>query len=287
MQTGARSATRCTCPRSPRAQKGSSDALGAIGEIPSEDATRALVKLLSHADPAVARNAVHALAMRLPDPALRGALGPRNPFENTMSEQRKYLSRFYVADLDDAVRHVLVSPEVADVQAGAFMLTAVGTSADGPELAAALTAALEKTRTTPRETNVYPTPRGAVMELLRAATILVARGWSPPAPKTPGEVALWLQGLANAAAPRPAGWEAELGKALSHPIPYVQKLALERVPTPVSPAFVPKIEAALASPDVDTQLTSSATPTRTGAPRARRRSTPRRPRRCRRSGLRS
>ena len=76
-----------------------------------------------------------------------------------------------------------------------------------------------------------PAPkRGEI--LYRAAEILVARGHVPPSPKTPGEVALYLVALTKS---KPKGWEGELGKALAHPIPYVQKLALERVPAPVPP----------------------------------------------------
>lgn len=238
-----------------RAQKGSVDALVAIGQIPSVEATRALVGLLASADRAVARGAAPALALRLPDPALQGALGPRNVFANEMTEQRKYLAQFWSPDLGDAVRAAarssLASSDVDDVRAGAFMLTAVGTPADAPAIAAALSAALERTKTAARETNLYPPPRGATQELLRAGEIVVARGHVPPAPKTPGEVALYLVALSKS---KPKGWEGELGKALAHPIPYVQKLALERVPAPVPPEYVSKVDAALGSSDVDAQI---------------------------------
>ena len=238
-----------------RAQKGSKDALTAIGQIPTVEATRALVGLLGHADRSVARGAAGVLALRLPDPALQGALQPRNVFANEMPEQRKYLAQSWSPDLADAVRAAarssLASSDVDDVRAGAFMFTAVGTPADAPAVAAALGAALERTKTAARETDLYPPLRGATQELLRAAEILVARGHVPPSPKTPGEVALYLVALTKS---KPTGWEGELGKALAHPIPYVQKLALERVPAPVPPEYVAKIDAALGSSDVDAQI---------------------------------
>lgn len=238
-----------------RAQKGSKDALAAIGQIPTVEATRALVGLLGHADRGVGRAAAGVLALRLPDPALQGALQPRNVFANEMTDQRKYLAQSWSPDLADAVRaaarSALASGDVDDVRAGAFMLTAVGTPADAPALADALGVALEQTRTATRETNLYPPPRGATQELLRAAEILVARGYVPPSPKAPGEVGLYLVALSKT---KPKGWEGELAKALAHPIPYVRKLALERIPTPVPPEYVPKVDAALGASDVDAQI---------------------------------
>src|SRR5439155_16783373 len=105
---------------------------------PTVDATKALVLLLGapHAD--VARAAARGLAMRLPDPALNGALGKRNPFEGTYAEQRKYLGKAWDPSLELVVRAAaktrLVSADVQDQQDGAFILEALGTPADGPDL---------------------------------------------------------------------------------------------------------------------------------------------------------
>jgi hypothetical protein len=238
-----------------RAREGKEAAIAGLSEIPTAKATRALVSLLGHSNPDLARAAASGLAMRLPDPALEGVLGARNPFENSLSPQRKYLSaRAWDPALRDQVRAAartrLSSGEVRDVVDGAFMLEAVGVAADGPDLVKALDIAIARTRTAPAEQDIYPVPRGACMELLRAATVLVGRGLQPSlAPKSPGEIALWLVALRAGA--RPAGWDSELSRAMSHTTAYLRQLALEHAPDAIPEALVPAVAADLAHPDPD------------------------------------
>jgi len=69
-------------------------------------------------------------------------------------------------------------------------------------------------------------------------------------PKSAGEIALWLVALSRGA--RPAGWEAELGRAMRHPIAYVRQLAFERTPRgAVAAALGPALVAGLADRDLD------------------------------------
>jgi hypothetical protein len=239
-----------------RAKKGDLHAFEGLTNVPTEAATRALVALLALPDHAASQAAAQALAMRLPDPALHGALGPRNVFENAYADQRRYLARAWVpslaGDVRAAARARLGSSDPNDAIDGAFMLEALGTPADGPALVQALDAAIDRTRTQPPETNIYPPPRGACQELLRAADVLVGRKLAPPAhPKTAGEVALWLVALPHAS-PRPPGWQAELGRAMRHPIAYVRKLALDYVPSgALSAALLPAVAADLKDADAD------------------------------------
>ncbi|HEV7555860.1 MAG TPA: hypothetical protein VGO00_10415 [Kofleriaceae bacterium] len=242
-------------PLTARATRGKPTALAGLAEIPTRTATRAIVTLLRHRDPVIAKSAVEALSMRLPDPALTGHLGSRNPFENTMSEQRKYLStRAWDPALADEVRAIaklhLASVDLADIVGGAFMLEAVGTLDDAPDVVKALDTAIDRTRKDPVETNMSPPPRGACMELRRAVTILLARGLVPAAsPSTGGEIAVWLEALYTGA--RPPGWEAELGRAMKHPTPYVRELAFQRAPDAVPASLVPSIKASLVDRDQD------------------------------------
>ena len=240
-------------PLGARAKAGDVRAIDGLTWTPTEEATRALVILLGAPNADVARAAARGLAMRLPDPALSGALGTRNPFEGTYAEQRKYLGKAWVPSLANDVRAAaktrLASSEVKDQQDGAFMLEALGTTADGPDLIKALDVAIEKTRTTPAETTIYPVPRGACQELLRATEMLVARGLSPVAsPKSPGEIAVWLFALGNA---KPAGWEGEMKKLLRHAIPYVREIALGKVPANAAPTFAADVAANLTNADAD------------------------------------
>jgi hypothetical protein len=240
-----------------RARAGSIEAVAGIGVIPNVDATRALVELLGHTDKKVARLAARVLSMRLPDPALSGALGARNVFANEVPEQRRYLiSVGWRADLADDVRNagltLLAATDSDDLASGAFILEALGRASEAPALITALTRAIESSKTAPREDGIWPSPRGACQELLRAAEMLVARGAAPAAtPKTPGDLAFWLAALGRGA--KPKGWEAELGKALRHVIPYLRRLALEKMPVPVPAARVTDVGANLAFADVDVQ----------------------------------
>jgi len=240
-------------PLGARAKAGDARAIDGLTWTPTEEATRALVILLGAPNADVARAAARGLAMRLPDPALNGALGSRNPFEGTYAEQRKYLGKAWVPSLANDVRAAaktrLASAEVKDQQDGAFMLEALGTPADAPDLLKALDVAIEKTRTTPAEKDIYPVPRGACQELLRATEMLVARGLSPIAsPKSPGEIAVWLFALDKA---KPAGWEGEMKKLLRHAIPYVREIALGKVPAGAAATFAAEISANLANADAD------------------------------------
>jgi len=243
-----------------RAEQGKERALAGLSEIPTPSATRAIVSLLGNANPKIARAAIGALSMRLPDPALTNQLGSRNPFENGMTEQRKYLSKAWVPALADEVRAVarkrLASADLADQQAGAFMLEAVGVVADAPAVVKAMDLAIELTRKVPAETDVYPVPRGAMMELLRATEILVARGLQPPpGPRTHGELAVWLVALHKGA--RPSGWEVELLAAMKHPVPYLRQLAMERAPDSLPAALVPIVALNLSNADVDVQVAAA------------------------------
>jgi hypothetical protein len=251
-----------------RLRQGKLEAMGGLAEIPTPTATRALVALLADSDPKLAQAAARGLAMRLPDPALTGGLGARNPFENAYSEQRKYLSAAaWVPTLSEDVRAAarkwLDAPEVGIVVQAAFMIEAVGAPPDAPALIRALDVAVDRTRTVPAETDIYPTPRGACMELLRAARILVARGaTSAASPSTPGELALWLVALDAGA--RPQGWEVVLERALQHPIAYVRQLALERAPHPLPVSLEKLVAANLIHADDDVRVAAAQLAAREG-----------------------
>jgi hypothetical protein len=241
-----------------RARAGNVDALLGIGAIPSPEATRSILGLLDHASADVKHAAIMALNKRLPDPLLDGLLGPRNPFENQLKEVRKYLVETgwrpeFAADVRAFAKRLLESSETQDVRIGAFMLEAVGTPADAGALSAALARAIEKTTALPFEALVYPRPRGSSQELLRAAEILIARGYTPPEPGDhPGDIALWLVAIGRGA--RPAEWQGQISRALAHSIPYIREIAMTRLPADVPDGLVRAVAANLESSDVDVQI---------------------------------
>lgn len=230
-------------------------AFDALAQIPTKVATRALIDFLATSDPQLLRAAAQALSLRLPDPALTGGLGSRNPFENTMSDQRRYLSQqawdpAFADPVREAGRRMLLAGNVVDEIDGAFMLEALGMPADGAELTKALDRAIDRTTREPVEEFAYPPPHGACMELMRAAKILIARGMKPAAvPSTPGQIAVWLEAVKAGA--RPTGWEAQLARAVEHPIAYVRDLALDHAPSPLPAQVERLIKTRLADANVD------------------------------------
>jgi hypothetical protein len=246
-------------PLARRAEQGNVDAIAGLAYNPTSEATRALVTLLGHADASVARAATEALALRLPDPALTGQLGPRNPFEDGRAALRSYLGRAWLPELADdvrtAARRRLASADAADQSAGAFLLEAVGVAADMTAVIAALDVAIARTRTVTPEPGIYPAPRGAIMELVRAARILIGRGYSATATARPGELAAWLIALDIGA--RPAGWEATLAAAMRHSIAYVRELAMDHAPTPLPTVLAVSVATNLAHRDVDVRVAAA------------------------------
>ena len=249
-----------------RAKQGSEQALAGIGSIAKPDATRALIQLLDHADARLVLEAARTLNSRLPDPELSGKLGPRNPFDNPLKAHRRWLvENSWRGEFKPAVRahaRTFLARGDDEVRCGAFMIECVGSPDDRPELVRALDRAIRKTADVPREQGIYPVPRGACMELLRAARMLVLRGAEVPgSPASPGEAALWLAALKARDPSRPKGWETEVITLLGHEIHYLRALALEHLPDPIPASLmgplVERLPALLADADVDVQIAAS------------------------------
>ena len=215
-------------------ETGNAEALLGVGAIPTPEATRALIGLMNHRDPLVARDASRQLASRLPDPALEGRLPRRGPFNNELEDPRRYLrDASWRPEFAAAVRSIagqwLASDDSTRVIQAAFMIEAFGTIAEVPALSGALDRALERTLTLPFERGGYPRPRGAMQELMRATDVMVSIGYTPPAaPATPGDAVLWLTSFGKGA--RPDSWQTTMRTLLEHRIPYLRELALQRLP---------------------------------------------------------
>src|SRR5262249_11945227 len=153
---------------------------------------------------------------------------------NHLQDPRRYLRDAswrseFAPSVRAAARRLLNSPDAQDVVQGAFMIEAVGETSDAASLSTALTEGLLKTVALPLERDVYPRPRGAMQELMRAAAMLTIRGAALPARlEEPGDLALWLVAFGQGA--RPDGWRERFEAVLSHPIPYLREMALTRLP---------------------------------------------------------
>jgi hypothetical protein len=241
-----------------RARAGQAEATTGISVIPTFEATGALVALAADRNASIARPAARALAMRLPDPQLAGALPRRSPFGDDLVSPRTYLRSAswrpaFAPKVRTIARRFLASPDKQDVVEGAFFLEAVGEAGDASTLSAALSRAIDMTPTLSLEKGIYPRPRGALAELMRAADVLLARGYAPPAPHDQtGDVALWLATIGRGA--RPLGWQDVMARALAHRIPWVRELALDKMPDVVPESLVAAVGANLAVSDVDVQI---------------------------------
>lgn len=243
-----------------RARAGSDAALTALGETPDPAATKILVELLDHKDPAFVAKVEEALYLRLPDPELDGQVQRRRFFDSDDSDPRKYLRDAawrpeFAAAVRAHARRGLAKGDQANLFRGAFQLCCVGTAEDWPALRAAFDAALIATNGEPIPEDHYPRAPGACAELRRAVQMLVARQTVVPATPAPGaDRILFVETIRRRREFRPPGWEAIYTAALRDPADYVRRVAVESLPDPI-PAFArPLVPGLLADAHVDVQI---------------------------------
>ena len=256
------------------AKQGSKLAIIGIGSIKTPEATRVLIDLVKASRIASAgiaetesvpkqtpaADALSQLCSRLRDPYLRGELGKRNPFEDGAEEPRRWLVENswrpeFTNDIRQLALEMLTDSDQHLVATGAYMLECAGTQEDAPHVIAALDREVEKTRGMKLQTNLYPRPRGACMELQRAATMMLKRGViAPAAPKSPGECVLFVMELKRNDEFRPDGWLETCDQLLQHKIPYIQEQTLKHLPTPLPESLRPRLAAILKSRDVDASI---------------------------------
>jgi hypothetical protein len=234
-------------------------AVKGIGGIAGVDATKALLNIAGGNNKKLALLASRELAMRLPDPELKGDLPRRNIFEVSYDPERTHLVKTSWQDsFAPAVRELgkklLNSADKEEQPLGAFMLQCVGDASSSKSVVSALDAAIKKSKTLPFESYVYPRPRGNVAELIRTASVLADRGNVSENPQSPGECALYMTLFSKDAKFRPADWQKRYLGFFKNEIPYMRELALKTVPTPVPPTFISEIARLLKDPDVDVQI---------------------------------
>jgi hypothetical protein len=245
------------------AKQGNQNALVGIGSICTPEATRVLIDLvqLHRANQVeMAKAACAQLCQRLPDPYLQGELGKRNPFEDGLLEPRRWLvAKAWRAEFSTEIRELAVEMLLEGdshwVATGAYMLECVGTKADAPALIAALDLEVKNTLGMKVRTDLYPRPRGACLELQRAATMLLKRGLIPPdEPQSPGECILFAIELKRDTQFRPADWLATSDRLLQHEIPYIQEQMLKHLPEPMPAKLRHHLAKVLSSTDIDAMI---------------------------------
>jgi hypothetical protein len=244
----------------PRAAEGSQEALAAIGVMASPEATRTLIDLAQHKDAAFALLALRTLNHRLPDPQLEGKLGRRNPFFDDLAAPRQWLIKnSWKPELAPPVRKLadslLRQEDVQGLQCGGYILQCLGERDDVPALVRGLEIAVALAKTQPPEQGIYPRPRGACMELLRAADVMVQRGLDVPLPsESAGERILFAQAIKQRKSFRPDGWIAAYAALLEDPWPFVRQVALTCLPDAPDAKLRAPLPKLLLDPDVDVQI---------------------------------
>jgi hypothetical protein len=256
-----------------KGEKDAENALVGIGSIATPEATAALIRFLGHAKPEVALAAAEILNARLPDPEADGKLKSRSPFGDPFLAQRRELAGAswkaeYAAKVREHAKTLLKGDERRQID-GAFMLQCIGEKEDFADVLAALNAALDKSRTELREQTGLPQAPGASGELIRAGDILNQRGAvMSEEPKTPGEIALFLNALKTRSDFRPKGWEERCATMLNSDVPYLRDAVLASVPA-IPAAVAAKLPALLSDADLGVRIAACNAAAKTKGPELR------------------
>ncbi|MBN1360661.1 MAG: hypothetical protein JW993_08720 [Sedimentisphaerales bacterium] len=257
------SVIRCAAylePLARHAAEGSENAVVGVGSIATPEATCVLVDLLDTADDEFRANVCRQLGARLPDPYLEGLLGKRNPFEDDRNAvRRRLIERSWRPEFTDEIREhaarFLADERKEWVATGAFFMECVGQPSDAVLVEQALDREVHRTLTLEFETRLYPRPRGACQELLRAAQVLLARGApAPTRPVSDGQSMFFLLALKENETFRPDGWREMCDRLLRSDIPYVQEQTLIALPAPMPQPLRKHLAPILASGDIDASI---------------------------------
>lgn len=231
-----------------RAQRADKDALEAIDEIPTPEATKALLGLLDHKERAFAVEAGERLLRRLPYPK-------ESPYRDVCEAEHQWLlPRAWRAELASEVmahaRKLLASRRGDAMTVAARMVQSLGGKDDLPSLIAALDYAVPESEGLWRD-EPYPMVAGPCPNLSEAADILAMRGAEiPHDPKSPGQKVVFLAAIRSKDAFQPKGWEAIVAALLQDKILYVRQSAILSLPRPWSKPFLGMLPAMLADPSV-------------------------------------
>ncbi len=234
-----------------RTDLGDQNALEALGQMPAAGATKQLIRLLAHNDPAFARAALAALSKRLPDPAFEK--------HDYWYRRRVLVERSWKAEFAPAVRKVarglLKQTDVESLQGAAYIVVCLGTADELPLLVKALDRTAAGALKLPRPVNAHLPPRGACQDLVRAARLLGQRGVAiNEKPASAGELILFVSTAGVRERFRPKGWQETFVRALQHELPFVREVAVSNLPVPPPDEAGKLIAGLIEDKDVDVQI---------------------------------
>jgi hypothetical protein len=231
-------------------RKGDDRALLGITHNPTPEATAALFRLLKGADGDRVRKITAALCYRLPDPPGVNRPDRRIPIELEYADldfhQRRQhddpnlvkdsLGSEFVGPMRQFARKKLAEDDAVAVQCAAYILEAIGTRDDLPDLVATanrLVPVVERAKPPEHSWETAPI-RKACIDTTYAIAALAARGVDPAAdPQTPGEIIHFVLSAKQRADFRPEGWEKRLRSWVRNGTPFLREFVLLNAPRPL------------------------------------------------------
>ncbi|MBX9686907.1 MAG: tetratricopeptide repeat protein [Candidatus Obscuribacterales bacterium] len=235
--------------------------LEGIAAIASPEATKALIRFCRSKNQTMALIALKSLNMRLPDPVWDEKLPARSVFENPMNAERKrFVSLSWKPEFSGELRSIaaqfLKKGDRDDQVPAAYVFECIGTKDDAPLLIEALNQAVSQIKDLKPELN-YPRPRGSAEELIRAALMIVQRGYLPdPKPQSKADAAFFILAVATNKNYRPLGWQDVYKALLSDSSPYIKELAANHLPAGLDIAMSKSISPMLRDTNPDLQISA-------------------------------
>jgi hypothetical protein len=237
--------------------------------IPTVDATMALVTYLRNADSTIADAAVAALLQRVPIAPTTLDKQRRQYFSAQYDRQQQLVDQCWRDEFAEPVmiyvRKVLeTTPNdgMRDrrIEAAARLFSSLAPPVEMPTVIKALDRMLNRTEEVEKETPLY---YGIIPHLQWAAQGILARGGKVPEhPKSPGEIAVYLEALGRGVhnmTPKedrpalPPEFDEYARQWIDHPISYVQRLTIEALPTPCPDWAIEPLRVRLDDDDVGVQ----------------------------------
>jgi hypothetical protein len=239
-----------------RAEHGSQNALAAIGNIETQEATAALIRLATNADAKLALTAAQVLTLRLPDPALEDTNGFSGFPPFTKEVRRRLVSRSWSTNFATDVRvlatNYLAKSGTNEISTGAFMVQAVGTLAEVPATFEAMERTLNSMvdpRNDPKD-NILDQPE-PLRELINAMNVLHGKGFTLQEGALCGEaqILMYFIWLAGQPSPRSDHWQ-EMVNAFGPNTRFPTQIAiLNSIPVPLPDKCIEYVKNSLSDHD--------------------------------------
>lgn len=252
------------------ANNGELRAFEGMAGIPTVEATMAMVTYLRNADSTAADAAVKALLQRVPIASTTLEKQRRQYYSGQYDRRQHLVDQCWRNEFAEPiviyVRKVLeTTPDdgMRDnrIEAAARLFGSVASPDELPTIIKALDRMFERTENVERES---PLIYGIIPNLQWAVQGILARGGKAPEhPKSPGEIAIYLEALGRGThnmAPKddlpaqPPEFDGYAQQWIDHPISYVQRLTIEALPTPCPEWAIKPLRTRLDDRDAGVQL---------------------------------